>query len=82
MGSLLSETVSISEICANIKRLGYAARERIRLYGEEFEVISDPFEDSGGIALNVKTKKDANVRVLRLPVTILQTVRSRERKAA
>jgi hypothetical protein len=65
-----------------VKRLGYAARERIRLYGEEFEVISDPFPHADGIALNVKTKKDANVRVVRLPATVLQSVMGKEAKVA
>lgn len=72
---------TFGELCANVKRLGFAARERIRLYGEEFEVVSDPFENDDGVALNVRTKKDANVRMLRLPITILQRA-SRKRKAA
>jgi hypothetical protein len=77
-----NQSASIVEICASVKRLGYAARQHIRLYGEEFEVVSDPFPDADGIALNVRTKKDSNVRVLRLPQTILQSVRGREQKAA
>jgi hypothetical protein len=76
------ESPTIAEICANVKRLGYAAKERIRLYGEEFEVLSDPFPHADGIALNVKTKKDANVRVVRLPSTVLQSVRGKEAKIA
>jgi hypothetical protein len=82
MTSTRKDPPSMAEICANVKRLGYAARERIRLYGEEFEVISDPFPDADGIALNVKTKKDSNIRVLRLPATVLQSVRGRESKIA
>jgi hypothetical protein len=42
---------SIAEICASVKRLGYGVSQNIRLYGEEFEVISDPFPESGGIAV-------------------------------
>ena len=34
---------SVADICASVKRLGYGVSQRIRLYGEEFEVISDPF---------------------------------------
>jgi hypothetical protein len=73
---------SIAEACAGVKRLGYAAHERIRLYGEEFEVVSDPFPYADGIAVNVKTNKDAQVRVVRLPTTVLQSVRGREPKVA
>jgi hypothetical protein len=82
MTSLIKEHPSVAEICVRVKRLGYAARERIRLYGEEFEVISDPFPDADGIAVNVKTKKDANVRVVRLPATVLQSVTGKQRKVA
>jgi hypothetical protein len=80
MTSTTNEPPSIAEICAHVKRLGYAARGRIRLYGEEFEIVSDPFPDADGISLNVKTKKD--VRVLKLPATVLQRVKLRELKVA
>ena len=66
---------SILEVCAKVKRLGYGARERIRLYGEEFEVVSDPFPHSDGIAVNARAKKDRNIRVVHLPATVLQSVR-------
>ena len=51
------ETLSIAEVCASVKRLGYGSQQSIRLFGEEFEVTSDPFPEAGGIAVSVKTKK-------------------------
>ena len=75
-------TISVSEICADVKNLGYGVSGRIRLYGEEFEVISDPFPEADGIAVHVKTKKDSRVRVLQLPATVLQSVRGRRAKSA
>jgi hypothetical protein len=82
MTSHINDSPSIAEICASVKRLGYAAREHIRLYGEEFEVISDPFPDAGGISVNAKTKRDASVRVVKLPATVLQSVSGRLAKVA
>lgn len=76
------ESSSVFEICQQVKHLGYAASERVRLYGEEFEVVSDPFPDADGISVHVTTKKDSNVRVLRLPATVLQGLRGRITKAA
>jgi hypothetical protein len=73
---------SVSEICANVKHLGFAASKFIRLYGEDFEVVSDPFPEAGGIAVRVKAKRDSSVRVLRLPATILQGTKSRVTNAA
>jgi hypothetical protein len=78
----IKESPSIDEICASVKRLGYAARERIRLYGEEFELVSDPFPDADGIAINVRSKKGTNIRVVRLPSTVLQSVKRRALKAS
>jgi hypothetical protein len=72
----------MSEICARVRHLGYAASGRIRLYGEDFEVVSDPFPEADGVAVHVTTKKDRKIRVLQLPATILQSVRGRTLKAA
>jgi hypothetical protein len=68
---------SVAEVCASVKRLGYGASQSIRLYGEEFEVMSDPFPDADGIAVSVKTKRDRSIRVVHLPATVLQSVRGR-----
>jgi hypothetical protein len=65
----------VSRICAQVKHLGYAVARRIRLYGEEFEVVSDPFPESDGVAVHVTTKKDPSIRLLRIPITVLQSAR-------
>jgi hypothetical protein len=76
------ESPSVIDICAHVKHLGYAVSGRIRLYGEEFEVLSDPFPEDDGIAVRVKTKSNSTVRVLQLPATVIQRVKGRSRKAA
>jgi hypothetical protein len=76
------ESPSMSEVCARVRHLGYAASGRVRLYGEEFDVVSDPFPEADGIAVHVTTKKDSKIRVLQLPATILQSVRGRVSRAA
>ena len=68
---------NVREACARIKHLGYAAATRIRIYGEEFELLSDPFPQADGIAIHVKAKGDSNSRMLRLPLTFLQGIRGR-----
>jgi hypothetical protein len=82
MGPGNFEPPSLSEVCAQVKHLGYAASERIRLYGEEYEVVSDPFPEDDGIAVQVKTKSNSTVRVLQLPATVVQSVKGRSAKAA
>ncbi len=69
---------SVVEICARVKHLGYTTSGRVRLYGEEFEVVSEPFPEANGIAVHVKSRKNPNVRVLRLPSTVVQTAKRRK----
>ena len=64
---------SVAKTCAYVKRLGYEPSKRIRLYGEEFEVVSDPFPEANGIAVHVTTRKDSSIRLLRIPMTVLQS---------
>ena len=73
MTSLHIDQQSAPEVCNRIKHLGFAASHHVRLYGEEFEVVSDPFPAAGGIAVHVRTRKSPTVRVLQLPATILQS---------
>src|SRR5690348_5932698 len=57
MTSHSGDLASVSDICAHVKHLGYAISRHIRLYVEEFEVVSDPFAEADGIAVHVRTKK-------------------------
>src|SRR6202162_5587745 len=75
MTSLSVAFSPVSKICAQVKHLGYAAARRIRLYGEEFEVVSDPFPEANGVAVHVTTKKDPRMRLLRIPMTVLQSAK-------
>jgi hypothetical protein len=75
MSSHTDLSPSVAEVCASVKRLGYGINQKIRLYGEEFEVVSDPFPEAGGIAVSVKTKKGMEIRAVQIPATVLQSVR-------
>ena len=72
------ESPSLVETCARVKHLGYTTSGRVRLYGEEFEVVSEPFAEANGIAVHVKSRKNPTVRVLRLPSTVVQTAKRRK----
>lgn len=66
------------DICARVKNLGYTVSKRVRLYGEELEVVSDPFPEADGIAVQVKSRKNPTVRKMRIPATVLQSVKGRK----
>ena len=62
---------SVTADCVRIKDLGYSSSHHINMYGERFEIISDPFPDGNGIAVHVTTIKEPTKRTLRLPTSIL-----------
>jgi hypothetical protein len=67
----------VSDICAHVKHLGDTISRRIRLRGEEFEVVSDPFHEAGGIAVHVTTKKNSSIRTLRIRATVPKSAKVR-----
>jgi hypothetical protein len=73
-------TLPTTDVCARIRQFGYAASQRIRIYGEDFEVLSDPFPIEGGIAIQVCSKRTSQTRVLQLPATIIQRVSETRRR--
>jgi uncharacterized protein (UPF0548 family) len=78
MTSIHPVSNDLVDICNRVKHLGYTVSGKVRLYGEEFEVVSDPFPADDGIAVRVKSQKNPAVRVLQLPSTVLQGVRRRK----
>jgi len=71
-----------AEVCAQIKHFGYAVSQIIRIYGEEFEVLSDPFPSEGGVAIHVRSHRTLQTRVLQLPATVIHRVKERLARAA
>jgi hypothetical protein len=71
-----------TEVCARIRQFGYAVSQRIRIYGEDFEVLSDPFPGDGGIAIHVRSKATLLARVLQLPATVVHRASETIRRAA
>jgi hypothetical protein len=62
---------SRSESCAKIKGLGFTASRHIKMYGEQFEIVSEPFSEGDYVAVRATCGNDPKVRTLRLPTTIL-----------
>lgn len=69
---------SIIDVCDRVKHLGYKISGRVRLYGEEYEVVSDPFLEADHVAVRVKSAKNPTERVLHLPATVVQSAKSRK----
>jgi hypothetical protein len=62
---------SNSKSCERLMDLGYIAGKRVTLYGEHFEIASDPFIDGNWVAVRVTSENDTTIQTIRLPVSIL-----------
>jgi hypothetical protein len=60
------------ETCRRLISLGYARSNRVRLYGQEVELVSDPFPQEDGIAVEVVGRNESAKRTLKLPLSVLQ----------
>ncbi|MBV9341965.1 MAG: hypothetical protein JO159_13905 [Acidobacteria bacterium] len=62
-----------TDTCRKLISLGFARSNRVRLYGLEVELISDPFPlREGGIGVEVVETNAVSSRTLRLPLPVLQ----------
>jgi hypothetical protein len=61
----------LSKSCERLMDLGYIAGKRVSLYGEHFEIASDPFIDGHWVAVRVISENDPAIQTIRLPVSIL-----------
>jgi len=59
------------ENCARIRDFGYRPFTRIAMYGERFEIVSDPFITGSDVVVQVTSTENPQKRILRLPVSIL-----------
>jgi len=69
-------------LCEAIRRLGFARNHRVRLYGEVFDLISDPISVSEtSVFVDAVERKSGQVRRVRIPSTIVQIARINRRAA-
>lgn len=68
-------TYAVSEKCARMKNLGFSTSKHITMYGERFEIVSDPFNQGDCIAVRAISEGDPEhhpaMRTLLLPIAIL-----------
>ena len=60
--------------------MGYAQSKQIRIYGQEFEAVSNPFPNGDGIAIRAFSKRETQERTLQLPLPVVQMVKRQKRK--
>ena len=73
------DELSPLEMCERARQLGYGEGNRIHMYGERWELLSNPFPLDGGIAVNVRLLGGSGTRVIKLPATVLQSIKKNKR---
>ena len=66
--------------CMKLISLGYARSNRVRLYGQELQLVSDPFSKEGAIVVEVKGTDEVS-RTMRLPLSVVQVAADKKRSA-
>lgn len=61
-------------VCSELRRLGFASGRRARLYGEEFEFVSDPVDDENGYYLKAISHKSCHARSVPIPLSVVRMV--------
>ena len=70
------------QLCQNLKRLGYGQNSQIRLYGDKFDVTSDPVVISEHlVVVDAVEQKTGRSRRVRIPLNILNMA-DQEKKTA
>lgn len=64
------------ETCRKLVSLGYGRSKKVRLYGREMNLISDPFPAEDGIAVDAVGAGETKARRVKLPLSVLQVASS------
>lgn len=69
--------LAAAEICERLKHLGFSRSNHVKLYGEQLQLVSDPFPYESGIAVKVVQNEDKAPRTIKLPLPILKMAMAR-----
>jgi hypothetical protein len=71
-----------STLCARLRQLGYAQDRQVRLYGEVFELVSDPISVGDNLVfVDALERKSGQRRRVRIPLTVVHMASQEERAA-
>ena len=69
-------------LCEMIRRLGYARNNQVKLYGEVFDLLSDPVRVGEDLVFVDAVARDSGlVRRVRIPPNIVQMAKTGDREA-
>ena len=64
-----------------VKRYGYAKKKKIKLYGKELELVSDPVTQEDDVFIDAREEGTQSVRQVQVPRNVVQMAKGgRENK--
>ncbi len=69
-----------SDTCKKLISLGFARSNRVRLYGQEVQLVSDPFPHDNGFAVEVVGKTERVSRTMKLPLPVVHVAGNQSMK--
>lgn len=64
---------SPEKVCARLRKIGYSQSRSVKLYGEIFELISDPYLDGDQFVVEAHAQNSSANRVVRIPKFIVRS---------
>ena len=61
-------------VCKRLERMGFASGRKIRLYGEEFQLVSSPVPRGRGYGVVGLSQKSGGLRRLLIPLSLIRTI--------
>ena len=69
-------------LCERLKRLGYEKNKQLRMYGQEFDLISDPITIGEHLyVVDAIERKSRSFRRVRIPLPVINMARQEPRVA-
>jgi hypothetical protein len=69
------------DTCLKLISLGYARSNRVRLYGQEVQLLSDPFSKEGEFVVEVASHNETSKRIMKLPLSVVQVASQKKQIA-
>ena len=77
-----NRNVEEQTICERLQELGFAQKKKIKLYGEELVLVSNPIPDGDGFAVEGIARRSGQMKRMRIPLSVVHTLRKELDRAA
>ena len=71
----MSRTEKVAVLCQRLTALGYAQHRKIRLYGEELELVANAGSDGEGFFVEGVARRSGQLTRMHIPLHIVQTLK-------